>query len=186
MSIYVETNSIGRVVYSHYNPSNLSSTEKQDGTTFSSVPTKDNDELFVVSGSLSWKPSYYKYEAAGDVSGLRKELKQEAAKNRYQFENEGVTVNNQVFRSNETVRQSLVSTIRYAERYNQNNSTSFEANWKLKDGSFKKMDISQLRNVLDAIGQKRESGFDQEAQIVSNLDAASTITELLNVDLTIS
>lgn len=177
--VFLRTNDYGRVTLRHNRPEQLDDTS--DGITVDSVPERpDGDhDLYVVSGSPQWKPDGYRYEAQGDLAGYREHLLEELKEKRHEVETRGVSYNGYDFASDQESRQSVTETLAYAR-----DQDSFSTTWKTTHGFMTDVTAADLEAVRDKITSLRQAAFDNEATLATEINAASSIQELKNVDLT--
>ncbi len=177
--VFLRTNDYGRVTLRHNRPQQLDDTS--DGTVIESVPERPapEQELYVIDGSPAWKPRSYRFEAQGDLEGLRSYLLQEVKQKREAVETRGVDYNGHTFASDRQSRQSVIETLEYAL-----DQDSFSATWKTSDGFMTGVAAADLKAVRDKIAQLRQAAFDNEATLATEINAAATIQELKAVDIT--
>lgn len=179
--VFLRTNSFGKVTLRHNKPSQLTDAQKSDGITVDSVPDQPegNYELYVVDGSPVWKKPRYRYEAQGDLAGLREHMLERVKEKRHEVETRGVEYNGHTFGTDAESRQSVVETLEYAR-----DQDTFSTVWKTSDGFMTGVTAADLEAVRDKIASLRQSAFDNEATLATEINAAASISELNSIDIT--
>lgn len=178
--VFLRTSDYGRVTLRHNRPADLSDEQKSAGVLVESVPERPapEQELYVVNGSPVWKPRSYRFEAQGDLEGLRSYLLQEVKQKREEVETRGVDYSGHAFASDRQSRQSLVETLSYAQ-----DQPSFSTTWKTS-GGFMEVTTEDLRAIRDKITELRQAAFERESALATEIRGAATTQELKAVDIT--
>lgn len=114
---------------------------------------------------------------------LKREMRNEAKLRRKSAGRSPVEHEGDVFEAGRDSQVMISDAIRVAKRYNENNSDDWESTWKLEDGSFRSVTQSDLQTVFQKIEMQVESAYGREAEINSEIDSASSISDLEDIDM---
>ncbi len=109
---------------------------------------------------------------------IRNEIKDKVAKIRYEIEVGGVTVGDDII-ATDRASQAMI----HAAQTQVRDDPSKTFNWKVKNG-WKTFDATAIENIADAVVSHVEAAFNNEYNISQALDAATSIIEIDEIDIT--
>lgn len=121
----------------------------------------------------------YNYELP-TVDDLKKLIKQKLANRRWEVETGGVSVDGFTYA---TDRESQTKYTAISIAISRADPTTWSINWKTSNGVFVTLNASQMENVINLVLRHVEQSFNHEALKVQEIDACTTVQELLDVDI---
>lgn len=114
------------------------------------------------------------------LENLKEHLKSKLAERRWTAETAGITIDNLVYA---TDRESQIKYTAIAVAISQADPQTWSVNWKTSDGQFVSLNSTQMMTRTNIVMGYVQGCFNREYVIQSEMDACSTVEELLLVDI---
>ncbi|MCS3610969.1 DUF4376 domain-containing protein [Salinibacter ruber] len=127
------------------------------------------------------KVAQYETKTVEEYAG---DLKEEAAARRTQHARKPVAYGNHEFDADAEAQQKLVGKLTYAQAAGKDTDSTWSVRWKTAGNDFVQLSYDDLAAVVQAVNQQVQAAYNREAQLLSEIEAATTIDELEAIDLT--
>lgn len=114
------------------------------------------------------------------LENLKEHLKSKLAEKRWTAETSGITIDNLVYA---TDRESQIKYTAIAVAISQADPQTWSVNWKTSDGQFITLNSTQMMTRTNIVMEYVQGCFNREYDIQLEIDACSTVEELLLVDI---
>jgi hypothetical protein len=81
-------------------------------------------------------------------------------------------------------QQKLTGKLTYAQATGKDSDSSWSVGWKTANNSYVQLSYTDLENVVQAVNEQVQAAYNNEAQLLADIEAATTIDELDAIDLT--
>ena len=115
-----------------------------------------------------------------ELENLKEHLKSKLAARRWTAETSGITIDNLVYA---TDRESQIKYTAIAVAISQADPQTWSVNWKTSDGQFVSLNSEQMMYRTNIVMGYVQGCFNREYAIQSEIEACSTVEELLLVDI---
>lgn len=95
-----------------------------------------------------------------------------------------VSYNGNKFEADHTSQQKLTSKLTYAQAAGKDTDSSWSVGWKTADNNFVNLTYTDLETVVEKVNNQVQAAYNNESQLLSQIDQATTIDELESIDLT--
>lgn len=116
-------------------------------------------------------------EYAGD-------LKEEAAARRTEHARKPVAYGDHEFDADAEAQQKLTGKLTYAQAAGKDSDSTWSVGWKTANNSFVQLSYDDLAAVVQAVNEQVQAAYNNEAQLLSKIEQATTVDELDAIDLT--
>ena len=111
-------------------------------------------------------------------------LRKEAAARRTKHAHKPVTYNGYKYDANTQAQQKLTGKLTYAQAAGKDSDSTWSVGWKTADNSFVQLSYTDLEIIVEAVNNQVQAAYNNEAQLLSQIDQAATIDEIEAIDLT--
>jgi hypothetical protein len=116
-------------------------------------------------------------EYAADFAAKVKEKRTEHAR-------KPVSYDGNKFGAGPESQQKLTGKLTYAQAAGKDTDSTWSVGWKTADNSFVQLSYDDLAAVVEAVNAQVQAAYNNEAQLLSEIEAATTIDDLDAIDLT--
>jgi len=81
-------------------------------------------------------------------------------------------------------QQKLTGKLTYAQAAGKDTDSSWSVGWKTANDNFVQLSYTDLENIVQAVNTQVQAAYNREAQLLSKIEQATTISELDAIDLT--
>jgi len=114
---------------------------------------------------------------AADLAAKVKEKRTEHAR-------KPVSYDGNEFDADPTAQQKLTGKLTYAQAAGKDTDSSWSVGWKTANDNFVQLSYTDLENIVQAVNTQVQAAYNREAQLLSKIEQATTISELDAIDLT--
>lgn len=115
-----------------------------------------------------------------EPENLKEHLKSKLAEKRWIAETAGISIDGLVY---STDRESQIKYTAIAVAISQADPQTWSVNWKTNDGQFISLNSTQMMNRTNIVMEYVQGCFNREYAIQLEIDACSTVEELLLIDI---
>jgi len=87
------------------------------------------------------------------------------------------------FDADAAAQQKLTGKLTYAQATGKDNDSSWSMGWKTANNTFVQLSYADLENVVEAVNEQIQAAYNREAEILAQIEQATTIDELNAIDL---
>jgi hypothetical protein len=116
-------------------------------------------------------------EYAADLAEKVKEKRIEQAR-------KPVAYDGNSFDADPQAQQKLTGKLTYAQATGKDSDSSWSVGWKTANNSYVQLSYDDLAAVVQAVNNQVQAAYNNEAQLLSQIEQATTIDELDAIDLT--
>lgn len=116
-------------------------------------------------------------EYAADLAAKVKEKRTKHAR-------KPVTYDGHKYDADVEAQQKLVGKLTYAQAAGKDTDSTWSVGWKTANDNFVQLSYDDLAVVVQAVNQQVQSAYNREAQLLADIESATTINELDAIDLT--
>jgi hypothetical protein len=124
------------------------------------------------------------WRSASTVVEHKDALRKEAAARRTKHARKPVSYDGNSYDADPTAQQKLTSKLTYAQAAGKDTDSTWSVGWKTADNSFVQLSYDDLAAVVEAVNAQVQAAYNNEAQLLSEIEAATTIDDLDAIDLT--
>jgi len=116
-------------------------------------------------------------EYAADLTAKVKEKRTQHAR-------KPVAYGDHEFDADAQAQQKLTGKLTYAQAAGKDTDSSWSVGWKTANDNFVQLSYTDLENIVQAVNEQVQAAYNNEAQLLSKIEQATTIDELNSIDLT--
>jgi Na+-translocating ferredoxin:NAD+ oxidoreductase RnfC subunit len=88
------------------------------------------------------------------------------------------------FDADPRAQQKLTGKLTYAQATGKDSDSTWSVGWKTADNSFVQLSYDDLAAVVQTVNEQVQAAYNNEAQLLAQIEQATTIDELEAIDLT--
>jgi len=120
-----------------------------------------------------------------DAVAIRSEAMIEKVKSlRVEHARKPVTYDGNSFDADRVAQQKLTGKLTYAQAAGKDTDSTWSVGWKTANNSYVQLSYTDLANVVQAVNEQVQAAYNNEAQLLAQIEQATTIGELDAIDLT--
>jgi len=112
------------------------------------------------------------------------DLKEETAARRTKHARKPVSYDGSEFDADPTAQQKLTGKLTYAQAAGKDSDLAWSVGWKTANNSYVQLSYDDLAAVVQAVNEQVQTAYNNEAQLLAQIEQAETIDELDAIDLT--
>jgi hypothetical protein len=124
------------------------------------------------------------WRSASTVVEHKDALRKEAAARRTKHARKPVTYDGHKYDADVEAQQKLVGKLTYAQAAGKDTDSTWSVGWKTANDDFVQLSYDDLAAVVQAVNEQVQAAYNREAQLLSKIQQATTISELDVIDLT--
>lgn len=124
------------------------------------------------------------WRSASTLDEHKDALREEAAARRTKRARKPVSYDGNKFDANQKAQQKLTGKLTYAQATGKDTDSTWSVGWKTADNSFVQLSYTDLETIVKAVNNQVQAAYNNEAQLLSEIEQATTIDELEAIDLT--
>jgi hypothetical protein len=118
------------------------------------------------------------WRSASTVDEHKDALRKEAAARRTKHARKPVAYDGHEYDADAEAQQKLVGKLTYAQASGKDSDSSWSVGWKTAGNDFVQLSYTDLENVVQAVNNQIQAAYDREAEILAQIEQATTIEEL--------
>jgi len=124
------------------------------------------------------------WRSASTVVEHKDALRKEVAARRTKHARKPVSYNGHEFDADTTAQQKLTGKLTYAQAAGKDTDSSWSVGWKTANNDFVQLSYDDLAAVVQAVNEQVQAAYNREAELLAQIEQATTIGELDAIDLT--
>jgi len=124
------------------------------------------------------------WRSASSLAEHKDALRKEAAARRTKHARKPVAYDGHEYDADPQAQQKLTGKLTYAQAAGKDTDSTWSVGWKTANNSFVQLSYDDLAAVVQAVNEQVQAAYNNEAQLLSKIEQATTIDELNSIDLT--
>jgi len=124
------------------------------------------------------------WRSASTVDEHKDALRKEAAARRTKHARQPVAYDGHEYDADPQAQQKLTGKLTYAQAAGKDTDSSWSVGWKTANNDFVQLSYDDLAAVVEAVNQQVQAAYNREAELLAQIEQATTVGELNAIDLT--